>query len=344
MNLLQAKKGIFLTFIAVLIVTLLLLYASMKYEVSYKDTVPTDILRITGIDNFITDFEEVYLQRALFAAGHRALDAVINATPDEGKRGDTRVDDIQGAFKEAMLNASINHGAVFLPSMVNNTLPLWLNRLSGFAQQTLHLNVTYTILDVNITQDETTGPWLVNVTMVLDYAINATGITWERKNLTIITAFDIFGFEDPYLRYKTDNQVRRPINRFNITGKNYNAENLTSLIVSATFIHEKKAPKFLDRFGRVKPDSGSGCCGIFSLVSSSQATGVFLPSSDKNYADFTYLENFCFDKDLFSIKGVSAMVDVGSFYLDGYFIDKVFGFPANESDQVNDPEKDPCGA
>ncbi|GEM_PF-5808077 len=339
---LLSRKGIFFTFIAVLMVTVLLLFASTQYEVSYRDTVPTESLRITGINNFITDFEKSYLERALFASSHRALAAIINATPNGA--GGSRVTDINAAFMEAMLNATINDGTIVLPLMTNDTLPVWIERLSNASRKVLRVDLTFSIVSVNITQDEITGPWLVNVSLSLDYRVNTTDTAWERRNVTVITSFDIFGFDDPYLKFKTDSRLNRSILRFNFTGTNYLPENLSDLINSTNFIYEPRAPSFLGRFTPfTDPDSRSSCCGIFSLVAGQHAAGLF-SSNDRTYADFTYLDSFCFDQKVFHVNGVSGSSGIGEFYLDGYFVDKVFSLPPNETMQVNDPEHgDACG-
>ena len=43
------------------------------------------------------------------------------------------------------------------------------------------------------------------------------------------------------------------------------------------------------------------------------------------------------------MKDVSSTPGIGEFYLDGYFVDKVFGLPAGDAEIINDIEKDPCG-
>ncbi|MBI4150312.1 hypothetical protein HY488_02815 [Candidatus Woesearchaeota archaeon] len=341
-----SRKGIFLTFIAVLMVTLLLLYASTQYEVSYKDTVPTETLRITGLNNFISDFEETYLERALFASSHRALAALINATPD-GASG-SNVQDIHKEFEAAVINATINDGTILLPSMENHTLSIWIQRLSNFSRDNLRVDLFFNITDVNISQDESTGPWLLNVSINLDYRANSSDTTWERTNVTIRTTFDIFGFEDPYLKFKTDNQINRTIQRFNFTGENYLPENVTDLITSKNFIYDKRAPSFLGRFQTFNdPDSRSSCCGIFSLVSSIQEPPATLSytDSDRTYADFTYLDDFCFSNQLYTVNDVSGAMGIGSFYLDEYFVDKVFGLAPDATQEANSPDEgDTCGS
>lgn len=340
-SVLTSRKGIFLTFIAVLMVTLLLLYASVQYEVSYKDTVPTETLRITGINNFITDFEESYLERALFASSHRALVAIINLTPTGG--GASRITDINKEFKEAMLNATIGAGVTPVGYMQNDTLPVWIERLSNFSKNTLRADVRFNVTEVTITQDAITGPWLVNVSLTLNYVVNASDTRWERENISIFTSFDIFSFEDPYLKFKTDNRINRTIYRFNYTGANYLPENLSTLITSANFIYDRRAPSFLGRFRPfTDPDSRSDCCGIFSLVAGAHDS-VFA-SNDRSYADFTYLDNFCFDDEVYSVNDLTLTEGIGEFYLDGYFVDKVFSLPPNETEQINSPEEgDVCG-
>jgi len=236
-----SKKGIFLTFIAVLLVSLLLLYASTQYEVSYRETVPTETLRVSGLNNFVSDFEGAYLERALFASSHRELISLIRIAPDGS--GSSRIVDINQAFTEAILNGTLTMGNsnIILPEMVNNTLPNWLDNLNNFTQRSLRSGMKYSIRSITITQDDTTGPWFVNVSMSLDYVLGEGSgpAQWTRNNVTIFVSFDILGFEDPYLKFQTDNRLNNTISRFNGTEGSYSPENLTALILSRQFIHDR---------------------------------------------------------------------------------------------------------
>jgi len=337
------KKAVFFTFIAILLVSIMMIFTLMQHDVSYRDQVPSTILRVSSINKFVNDFEQVYLERAMFAITHKAINGMIivtNTTPSPVK-------DFDRDFKEAMLNGTIQKGNITLDILKNATLTYWIDELSNISRDVLKTQMDYNIDDIKIEQNNETGPWQIEVTLFINYNLTShdDAVRFNRTNTVISMNISIFDFEDPYIRMMTDAEMNHTINKFNYTGYSYDAAHLIKMINESAYIDDGKGIAFIERFGSHASSTNAlrECCGIISLIKTDNLPMGWIPKNNMGYVDYQYMEDECQGDDLFYIYNVSNKADYKDFHLDTYYHDKVFAIDPNASVQDHDVTN-PCGS
>jgi len=290
-----SKKAMFFSLIAILIVTMFVIYFRIQLDTPIKAKIPVTQTRVNSMNDFVSTFENVIAERALFAISHRALGAITNYITEKNNDrlpgDDTKffVQNISLAFMTAVNESKIfdheigSFGSLeYLPGMIegkdvndddvyaniNNTF----QRLAKVARKELGIDLEVNVTNLYIEQDYNTGPWRVRAVMELKYRVNTTGIaSWERELSTdkgnpIMIEFDIINFIDPYIAGMTNGVLNRSISISKFTPRQINSrQNFEELVDSGNYSFENfTAPSFLFRFeGNTSP---SYCCGIESFV------------------------------------------------------------------------------
>lgn len=278
------KKGIFFTFIAILLITVLMITFKPETELSFNKDIPGIKTRVTKIDNFVTDFENVYLPNIMKSTTYRTLTALtyyMNVT-------DSFLADLQSAFKEVLLNGTINNNPIDdiigEDIMDNNTLINWTNTIKASAEETLNLNLNFNITYVNIHQ---TTPWFIDIWLIISYSVSSDIATWTRNDILIKTKLSIDNLYDPLYYVNTDGAYKKRINQTDTKFDEWNTENLEGFIRNETYFHwqDSTAPNFLMRFtGDFSPSS---CCGIESAVNPSNPS---IGDQVEIYLDYLYFD------------------------------------------------------
>ena len=190
------KKGIFFTFMSILLVTVLMLAFSSDVYITSKNRIPVIKSRIKTADNYLKSLEGAYLERALYVSSYSAMESLtsyINQTTgllmNEAE--------LNIKFKEAVLNGTIDGSS--LGNMQNNTFIYRLEEMEEMSQEALHIttnfNKYYEDIDTIIFQDETTVPWQVAVNLTLNFSVDAGIALWNKtKDVSII--FSIRDFKE----------------------------------------------------------------------------------------------------------------------------------------------------
>ena len=190
------KKGIFFTFMSILLVTVLMLAFSSDVYITSKNRIPVIKSRIKTADNYLKSLEGAYLERALYVSSYSAMESLtsyINQTTgllmNEAE--------LNIKFKEAVLNGTIDGSS--LGNMQDNTFIYRLEEMEEMSQEALHIttnfNKYYEDIDTIIFQDETTVPWQVAVNLTLNFSVDAGIALWNKtKDVSII--FSIRDFQE----------------------------------------------------------------------------------------------------------------------------------------------------
>ena len=190
------KKGIFFTFMSILLVTVLMLAFSSDVYITSKNRIPVIKSRIKTADNYLKILEGAYLERALYVSSYSAMESLtsyINQTTgllmNEAE--------LNIKFKEAVLNGTIDGSS--LGNMQDNTFIYRLEEMEEMSQEALHIttnfNKDYEDIDTIIFQDETTVPWQVAVNLTLNFSVDAGIALWNKtKDVSII--FSIRDFQE----------------------------------------------------------------------------------------------------------------------------------------------------
>jgi len=190
------KKGIFFTFMSILLVTALMLAFSSDVYITSKNRLPVVKSRIKTADNYLWSIEGAYLKNALYVSSYSAMESLtsyINQTTgllmNEAE--------LNIKFKEAVLNGTIDGSS--LGNMQGNTFIYRLEEMEEISQNTLHIatnfNKDYENIDIILFQDETTVPWQVAVNLTLDFSVNAEIALWNKTD-DVSIIFSIRDFQE----------------------------------------------------------------------------------------------------------------------------------------------------
>ncbi|OIO61840.1 hypothetical protein AUJ83_04080 [Candidatus Woesearchaeota archaeon CG1_02_33_12] len=190
------KKGIFFTFMSILLVTALMLAFSSDVYITSKNRLPVVKSRIKTADNYLRSIEGAYLKNALYVSSYSAMESLtsyINQTTgllmNEAE--------LNIKFKEAVLNGTIDGSS--LGNMQGNTFIYRLEEMEEISQNTLHIatnfNKDYENIDIILFQDETTVPWQVAVNLTLDFSVNAEIALWNKTD-DVSIIFSIRDFQE----------------------------------------------------------------------------------------------------------------------------------------------------
>lgn len=190
------KKGMFFTFMSILLVAALMLAFSSDVYITSKNRIPVIKLRIKTADNYLKSLEGAYLKRALYVSSYSAMEPLasyINQTTGLLMKET----ELNIKFKEAVLNGTIDGSS--LDNMQDNTFIYRLEDMEEMSQDALHIatnfNKDYEDIDTIIFQDETTVPWQVAVNLTLNFSVDA-GIALWNKTEDVSIIFSIRDFKE----------------------------------------------------------------------------------------------------------------------------------------------------
>ncbi|HLP79069.1 MAG TPA: hypothetical protein VK158_00380 [Acidobacteriota bacterium] len=274
------KKAFFLTFIAILLVAMFLLY----YEIaSIKDDKPIDYsssVRSRTLNNFVRDLEEFHLRNILTLATHRALNGMINYMDNETGEYVTEAD-FQGKFYQLLTNGTIQPYTLS-PLYSNITLNALIANLRTLAQDELNLNLSlnYSNYKYRVYQ---TDPWQVSVDMLFEYSLVDSTMSWENRTLFITATVPIYGIRDPL--FVLNNAPYTPIiEDTHVISGTWNISQLIAHINSTNYTENNNSPSFLMRFSNVTTNSSYG---IESLINPA-LMGTTASEVNRTFVDYLY--------------------------------------------------------
>ena len=306
------KKSIFFTFTAILMVSVIVLAFTSQTYVTMKNRIAVTKHRVQLANNYINSIESIYLKRALYATGYRALYAMamdINKTgsPSESPLFFDNKENFEQNFQSAILKAEIRGSESGI--MKGKTIIDTLKILENLSQDAYHINTTFEKnpdkIKVVVFQNDKTGPWQVGVNMSISYFVDADLAEWNISSQVIEAVFSISGLDDPMYMFNTGKVFTNHINQAPF--KTWNITNLNASIINRTYKYDSKVPNFLMRF--YNDNSQSLCCGIESLVYPEILK--VQPTLDKgnSFVDCAYWGGGCGEGRLFNITGITHYPD-----------------------------------
>ncbi len=314
------KKGVFFTFMAILVVSVLVLSFSSDVYVTSKNEIPVLKSRVKTADNYLRNLETSYLETSLYTSSYNALKSLllyINQTDFLDNETD-----LNSKFGEILLNGSINGENINtiynIKLMEENTFAHRLEDIENMSQDVLHITTSFDKDNINtlIFQSDDTGPWQFGVNLTINYSVDA-GIALWNKTKTISVVISIFGFDDPL--YLVNSGFSHPIKETPFNDTEWGVITLSEHIANATYRHESNestehSPSYLMRF--YNNNSPSLCCGIESMINQTLCNDV----TDKSYVDYCFWSNECDDYGykLYNITGITT--PSYPFKLDAYHV------------------------
>lgn len=300
LHFLYNKKGVFFTFIAILLITVLMIVFSPETEISFNKDIPVVKTRVTKINDFITDFEIVYLKEILRSTTYKALTSLTYYMDEEDKF----LTDLQSDFNEVVLYGTINSVPIDQITgktiMANDTFINWTNRIKVYAKDALNVDLNFTIKNTSIYQ---TTPWLIDINLVLDYSLSSETASWSRNNVVIITKLSTDALYDPWYYANTNGTYKKKVIKTDIKYYEWDISNFKKFIKNETYYHwqNSSASNFLMRF--TNTFLPSSCCGIESAVNPNKITpsNVLESYMEHQFWNHTYLDQ-C--DELYNVTGI----------------------------------------
>jgi len=301
------KKAVFFTFISLLLLTTLIVLFRPETEISFNKEIEAEKIRAAKLDNFIKNFENVYLPDSIRLSGSKALTSLTFYMVTEGFLAD-----LQPAFTEVMINGTIDGTSIDDITgeeiMKGNNLTYWLKRVASSVEDTLNIGLSglsepnFELNDVRIGQ---TTPWLVDINLSISYNLSSETAFWERNNISISAKLSISNLYDPLYSVNTNKAYEKNITQTDIEFGDWNADNLSLFISQEEYTHweNSNAPSFLMRF--TEDFSSSECCGIESAVN----PGKLAFQDNRVYIDYLFFNSAIADcsapNALYTINGIS---------------------------------------
>jgi len=291
----KSKKGVFFTFMAILVVAVLVLAFSSDVYVSSKNEIPVVKSRVKTADSYLRNLEGSYLKSSLYTSSYNALNSLILYMVYEDDFLDSE-SDLNAKFKEVVLNGSIDGKNINtkynIGLMEENSLIYRLDKIEEMSEYVLHIATDFDKenMDIVIFQSDDTGPWKVGVSLSLNFSVDAGVASWNRTK-TVSVTISILGFDDPLYLLKSG--YPHPIKETPFNDTEWNVDTLKEHIADATYRHESNkstehSPSYLMRF--YESYSPSLCCGIESMINQTLADGRY-----KSYVDYCFWSNACDD-------------------------------------------------
>jgi len=256
------RKGIFFTFISIIIMATFILIFTPQADISLQKDTHAVSARIGSIDSFVSDLESSYFDAVLRATTYKTILSLILYMNSTG----SYVPNFDSAFYEVMLTGKINGVPIDSVTgrqiMANSTITDWNDRIVNTAKDTLNVNTTIIVTNISVSQAKA---WAIESRLDVNYIVKSNVAEWSRKS-TITSQISIEGLNDPYYLVNTNRAYTNQIKKSSVEVNQWNIAKVREHVRNGTYIHfeDSKASSFLMRFtNTIEP---SPCCGIESLA------------------------------------------------------------------------------
>jgi len=339
------KKGVFLTFISIAIIAAIIIIFTPSDINLKKDTTAIET-RVTKVDDYVFDLENVYLEDTLKAIGRRTIIALIEYMEEQTVTSGAPffLADFEEDFTQVLLNGKVYDpiGMAFVdidfflgsPFMTGNTFNDFLDEIKNTAADTLNVDTDfkaiqpvdedegvpvyipfYTPPNIRITQD--VSPWFLNVEADINFTLTSTEgtATWVRA-FTVKTKIPIENFIDPLYLINTalgtpyENKIRKS----GTTLEEWDFEKVKDFIRDGNYTNfglGSDAPSFFMRMEGIT--TSSDCCSIESIVNINNPE---IDDQATTFFDYQYWSTTpdCLGQDLYENTEINAEFSFTKFY------------------------------
>ncbi len=271
------KKGIFFTFIAILLSAIIILSFVIHTEYRLRNRMFVIETRIETVNDFVKDVE-TDLERGLYIASFRALLALEQYITENG----IFLDDLPSDFREALLYGTVNNTPVDI--MQGASFTDWTERIKTEAEK-IGIVIDFSVGNISIYHS---SAWIVSAGVDLSLGVSDVKETgsWERDK-HIVTNIEIYGFEDPLYTINSYGRVINTIRKTPVTDyiDDTDTTNLRFHSNGSYYTTSTAAPSFLMRLEGNLSSSGYG---IESLVNLVEFTQQSIPTSERSVVDYIY--------------------------------------------------------
>ncbi|MEK6949672.1 MAG: hypothetical protein AABX34_05595, partial [Nanoarchaeota archaeon] len=241
------KKGMFLTFISIAIIAGLIIIFNPA-SVDLKKDVSSLKSRVSNVNDYVFDLENVYLKRALQASGRRAIISLIDhmEAKTEAANEERFLSNFESAFSEALVKGAINGEPLAL--MTGETFPELADEIATAAGSAFNVDTEFSELHRdNVTVYQKT-PWFVNVDFRVSFKVTTAEETASWQRPAVINAeISIENFEDPYYLVKTLGKYSNKIRKSGASFNEWSIIKVKDFIKDGNYTHfqDGKSPSFI---------------------------------------------------------------------------------------------------
>lgn len=287
------KRGMFFTFIAILLVLVILVAFLAKSKSSSPATLQKTQAKVTSLNAFVKSFDPV-MERALQASAKQtmlgSLDYMVNAKP---KR--TYIPGFPAEFSKVMLTGKLSSG-IAIAKMDQLNILKTLDIVKGVAEDSnIHIfHDPVTEQDITINH---ISPWEIEVAITLKNArvadnqdLNKAEISWSLGATRVIkTRLYVTDYSDPLVLVEEGRQL--PIKKTLIQSFG-SKQDLDAFMASHDFIAHGDGLSFLQRMsgpiGLNPPAFTVNPFGIEAVLDNNRGTDS---QDTKSFVDFYYWGN-----------------------------------------------------
>ena len=245
------KRGFFLTMIALLLVSLFVIYLQISIISQTSPQNAANAALATSITSFVSSMSDFYLQNILSVTLRSSLIGMNSYLA--GNNAFVPAQNQRTAFYQLITNGTMYpyQNIVYSNETLNSLLPVFVSLVN--AQLNIPLVLNYTPYQFTVTQD---SPWTVTVRMVFLYSINQTDVVINNKTLEVYATVPINGLADPYSLINTHGAYAPNISQTNVS--TWTIALWKKHILSQQFAADSLAPSYLDRLANVSSASPNG--------------------------------------------------------------------------------------
>ncbi len=316
------KKGVFFTFMCFIMVLIIVVIFASQRNVTLKYKQPIELSRVQALNELYKNLDQAVIPDVLQIASIRGLLAATKKV----KSGYFSLE--QGTTFQNIIKTPSNQ----YPDMTNSTTTDWLQKISEWAKNVYHLDMTLDLDTIQIKQKE---PWAVEVSaqgkiLIMDIA---TASKWETTK-TYTIRIPIEGLPDPLWAGKgVDVNITSVLHTVTVFGKlqtNITTDSivweklpfvktlteldkderlsvLNASIAQRAFYHPSRtlvAPNYLQRFsGGTQQDAVTG---IFTFVDNDLQNKIGIPGAGYSYVDYKFVRKTS-SKDVKYLLSISAV-------------------------------------
>ncbi|PIN88851.1 hypothetical protein COU60_05515 [Candidatus Pacearchaeota archaeon CG10_big_fil_rev_8_21_14_0_10_34_76] len=301
------KKGIFFTFVVIVILTLFILTYTFYSDVKDRKSIQK---RITTMNDFVFSVEKD-IPRQLYISGFRTIFLIQKDIIENGNY----VQDLNQTFDNAFFNGELN--GQIQEIMLGATFSDIEDNLKQKADK-LNLNISLSNPEISVFQ---TDPWNIEFHLISNfYVVDQGNLASWNKTQDFVGIISIESFEDPLYTLNTNNLVVNKIKKTPhsvfVTGQN--VSNLLNHTLESYYISSSLSPSFLDK---LQGESTANEHGIESLVNLQELAAQGMQMKDKSVVDYIYFSDI--NPNSCKVNGMPSWFRIDSDRLELYQVQEI---------------------
>ncbi len=308
-NHVKNKRGFFLTLIALLIVSLFVLYLQITIIHQSQPASVASAALSSSVTSFVNSMEEFYLPNIVSVTLASSLQGMSNYLAAGNQYV---VSQNQSAiFYQMLTNGTVYPyaGTVYSNQTLNSLLPIF----TSLVNSQLNIPLTLNFVPYQFTVYQET-PWTVTVKMTFQYSINETDLVIANRTMQIFATVPITGLPEPYSLINTHGAYAPNITQTNIS--TWTIALFKQHIISQQFAANTIAPSYLNRLANVTTASAYG----IEYFTDPSRFGYNVAPVNYSFVDYQFWTRpwNCtpYSANLFNITSISNSAQLGNFLVD----------------------------